>query len=80
MIVWDALPEQITDARAIGDARANCGPGPIGAIVGFARAGDCQRAAEAGVTAVVTKPYRIHDLLWQLAEVKGHVNDPAAAV
>ncbi len=80
MIVWDALPEQIGDARAIGIVRAICGTGPIVAIVGFARLDDCRQAAEAGVAAVVTKPYRMHDLLWQLAQVKGRGADSGAGV
>jgi CheY-like chemotaxis protein len=70
VILWDAPPEQLADPAAIKRLRAVCGPGPIVAVVGFARADDCRGAAEAGVAAVVTKPYLIHDLLWQLARVQ----------
>jgi CheY-like chemotaxis protein len=71
LILWDATPEQIVDPAAIQKLRASCGPGPIVAVLGFARADDCRRAAEAGVAAIVTKPYLIHDLLWQLARLQG---------
>ena len=77
-ILWDALPEQIADARAVADVRAICGRGPIVAIVGFARADDCRESAAAGVSAVVTKPYLIHDLLWQLAKVTSAGKEPVA--
>jgi CheY-like chemotaxis protein len=80
MTLWDTLPEQIADTRAIGDVRAICGPGPIVAVVGFARSDDCRRAIEVGLAAVVTKPYLIHDLLWKLAEVKDAVNGQIVAV
>jgi CheY-like chemotaxis protein len=80
IILWDALPEQIADARAIGEVRAICGAGPIVAVVGFARTDDCQRSVAAGVAAVVTKPYLIHDLLWQLAEVRDPGGERTAAV
>mgnify|MGYP001159348332 CR=1 FL=1 len=68
-ILWDATPEQIADPAAIKKLRTDCGSGPIVAVVGFVRPDDCRRAAVAGVAAVVTKPYLIHDLLWQLARV-----------
>ena len=71
LILWDATPEQIIDPAAIQKLRAACGSGPIVAVVGFVRGDDCRRAAAAGVAAVVTKPYLIHDLLWQLARVQG---------
>ena len=69
-ILWDATPEQVADPAAIRKVREACGSGPVVAVVGFVRPDECRRAAEAGVAAVVTKPYLIHDLLWQLAHLK----------
>jgi AmiR/NasT family two-component response regulator len=63
MILWDATHEQIGDPAAIQKVREACGAGPIVAVVGFVRPDGCRLAAEAGVAAVVTKPYLIHDLL-----------------
>ncbi len=71
IILWDATPEQLADPAAIKRVRASCGTGPIVAVAGFVRADDCRRAAETRVAAIVTKPYLIHDLLWQLARLQG---------
>jgi len=70
VILWDATPEQIGDPAAVQIVREACGAGPLVAVVGFVRPDDCRLAAAAGVAAVVTKPYLIHDLLWQLAQLK----------
>jgi hypothetical protein len=41
---------------------------PIVGVVGFPRPDDERRAKEAGVTAVISKPYLVRDLLWQIRE------------
>jgi hypothetical protein len=69
-ILWDTTPEQISDPAAIGRLREACGSGPIVAVVGFVRGEDCRLAAAAGVAAVITKPYLVHDLLWHLARAQ----------
>jgi CheY-like chemotaxis protein len=68
-ILWDTSADEMTNPAALERLRALAGQGPILAVVGFPRPDDIRRAAEAGIAAVVSKPYSVHDLLWQLARV-----------
>ncbi len=69
-ILWETDAEQIGDASAIRTVRASV-PGdavPLVAVVTFPRVEDVLRAAEAGVAAVVSKPFLVQDLLSHLAQ------------
>ena len=68
-IVWDTAAELIGDASAIRTVRASVqGPDlPLVAVVTFPRAEDVLRATEAGVAAVVSKPFLVQDLWSHLA-------------
>ncbi len=68
-IVWDTDAEQIGDASAIRTVRASV-PGDavsLVALVTFPRVEDVHRATEAGVAAVVSKPFLVQDLWSHLA-------------
>jgi CheY-like chemotaxis protein len=65
-VVWDTTVERIVDALSVASLRG-CAPGaPVVAVVGFPRAEDVERARQAGVAAVVSKPCLAGDLLWHL--------------
>jgi CheY-like chemotaxis protein len=66
--VWDATPERLHDEVAVARLKRLTREAPIVAVVGFPRADDVRRARQAGVSAVVSKPYLVRDLLWQLEQ------------
>jgi CheY-like chemotaxis protein len=70
-VVWDTSPEEMTEPRALSVFRDRFGWAPVLAVVDFPRADDFARAIEAGVEAVISKPYSIHDLLWHLDRAIG---------
>ncbi|MEX2111844.1 MAG: hypothetical protein WD845_01580 [Pirellulales bacterium] len=65
-MVWDANPECVTDVTRIAALRQSVGGAPLVAVVGFPRAVDVRSAQQAGVAAVVSKPYSVRDLLWHV--------------
>jgi CheY-like chemotaxis protein len=67
-VVWDATPERLHDEVAVARLKRLTREAPIVAVVGFPRADDVRRARQAGVSAVVSKPYLVRDLLWQLEQ------------
>ncbi len=66
-IVWDTTIEQAQDRQLIADLRHRGGDAPLLAVVNFPRPDETQAALDAGVTAVVSKPYLVRDLLWAVA-------------
>jgi CheY-like chemotaxis protein len=65
-VVWDTSIEPATDARRVEQLRRAAGGAPVVAVVGFPREQMVRRALAAGVADVVSKPYRVCDLLWQV--------------
>jgi hypothetical protein len=45
---------------------SSIGPAPLLALLDFPRVEDCQRASSAGAAAVLSKPFLLEDLFWQL--------------
>ena len=68
-VVWDASVERATNHQCVETICRSAGGAPLVALIGFPRAEDVAQATDAGVTAVVSKPFSIHDLLWELAAV-----------
>ncbi|MGD9722612.1 MAG: hypothetical protein AB7O59_14870 [Pirellulales bacterium] len=72
-IVWDTTAEKAADPACVAKLRHHAGNAPLIALVGFPRPGDMAAAARAGVATVVSKPFFIQDLWWQLERVAaGH--------
>jgi CheY-like chemotaxis protein len=67
-VLWDTDCYRMTDAIEVGRLRELAGAAPIVALAGFPRSDDIRRAREVGIQAVVSKPFLIHDLFWQLDE------------
>ena len=67
-VLWDTQIEDACDAALVRELRRAAGDAPLVALVGFPRPDDVGRASQAGVTAIVSKPYRVRDLLWHLTE------------
>jgi CheY-like chemotaxis protein len=68
-VLWDTTPERIANADAVRQIQTAANRAPVLAIVGFPRAEDVEAARDAGVAAVISKPYLIRDLLSELARV-----------
>lgn len=68
--IWDARPEEISDARAVRVVLEAVGQAPLVAITGFPRPEDIERAQAAGVAAVLSKPLVLRDLFWQLEQLR----------
>jgi DNA-binding NarL/FixJ family response regulator len=70
IVVWDTLGELAADPAAVRQLNLRFGRAPIVALCGFPRPDEVRRARAAGVRAVVSKPFLLADLEWQLAEVQ----------
>jgi hypothetical protein len=68
-VVWDADPQQAGDANCVERLKSEAGGAPILAVIGFPRPDQAERLSSAGIAGVVSKPYRVRELLWQIAEV-----------
>jgi CheY-like chemotaxis protein len=68
-VVWDAQGDRMKDREQVANVRARAGGAPVLALVGFPRVDDFRAAAEAGVAAVISKPFLVHDLVWHLDQV-----------
>ena len=68
-VVWDTTPERLADVEGVARIRRAADDVALVAVVGFPRRADVQLAQQAGVDAVVSKPYAIRDLLSELARV-----------
>ena len=67
--LWDVGafgPPKLVEAR---DLRRQLGLVPLVAVMGFPRIDDRRQLLREGIAAVVSKPYLIDDLLWQLNRV-----------
>jgi CheY-like chemotaxis protein len=67
-LLWDTSVEEACEVRRVERLRSAAGGAPLLALVGFPRPDDCRRAMAAGVTAVISKPFLVPDLLGYLAE------------
>ncbi len=78
-VIWDTTPERLSDEVAVAQLNRLARGAPIVAVVGFPRADDILRAKQSGVAAVVSKPYLVRDLLWQLEQaVSSHASTTSA--
>ena len=66
-IVWDTPIEAACDADEVSRMQRSAGGAPIFIVAGFPRADQVEAAKLAGVAAVISKPYLVRDLWWQLA-------------
>ncbi len=78
-ILWDCPVEEATNAHRVAQLRAAADGAPLFAMLSFPRGEDCQRAIEAGVAAVISKPFLASDLFWHLGEVEQPARISAAA-
>ncbi len=67
-IVWDTDPARLGDIGMVERVRQSAAGAPLVALAGFPRRDDIRRAQAAGIAAVVSKPFLIDDLYWQLDE------------
>jgi CheY-like chemotaxis protein len=67
-VLWDVAAHAL-DERWIEKLRASAPGVPILALMSFPRALDVERAVEAGIAAVISKPFLLRDLLWHLENV-----------
>jgi hypothetical protein len=67
--LWDTSIERACDGVLVEQVEDMAGGAPVVAMVGFPRPGDESRATQAGIAALVSKPFQIRDLLWQVARV-----------
>jgi CheY-like chemotaxis protein len=70
-VVWDTDPDRFGDSEVVRGLRACAGGAPLVALVSFPRADDFRQAVSAGVAAVVSKPFLVHDLLWHVSRAVG---------
>ena len=69
-VVWDTTCESATDATIVAAIAAQLwARRPVVALLGFPRADEIAAAKAAGVAAVISKPFLVEDLHWQLADV-----------
>jgi CheY-like chemotaxis protein len=68
-ILWDTFAERAADPEEVRRNRRDAADAPLIAILGFPRVEEIQRALAAGVHAVLSKPFRLDDLFWQLDQV-----------
>jgi CheY-like chemotaxis protein len=68
-ILWDTFAERAADPSEVHRIRRDAGDAPLIAILGFPRVEEIQRAFAAGVHSVVSKPFRLEDLFWQLDQI-----------
>ena len=67
-LIWDTDCYRMVDASRVARLRKFAGDAPLVALAGFPRKGDIRRAQGVGVAGVVSKPFLIHDLYWQLEQ------------
>ncbi len=68
-VVWDTSVERAKNHECVETICRSAGGAPLVALIGFPRAEDVSQATHGRVAAVVSKPFSIHDMLWQLGEV-----------
>jgi CheY-like chemotaxis protein len=65
-VLWDTRPESLADREAVAELKRLAAGAPVLAFAGFPRTRDVAAASEAGIAAVISKPYLAADVLWQL--------------
>jgi CheY-like chemotaxis protein len=65
-LLWDTRADRAARADVVGRLKEAAGGAPIVAMLGFPRPEEIERAKSAGVAAVVSKPFLLADLDWQL--------------
>jgi CheY-like chemotaxis protein len=78
-VVWDTTVRRACDPRHVRLIRHAAADAPLLAVIGFPRPEDRRRALEAGVSAVISKPFTVADLWWSLDEVMSRGNGRAKA-
>lgn len=68
-VLWDTVAEDCADAARVGELSRSAGSAPIIALLNFPRIEEVVRAHAAGVSAVVSKPFLIDELFWQLNQL-----------
>ena len=69
-LVWDTTVQGARDAGRVEQLRRATDGAPIIALLGFPRPDDVCRALEAGVAAVISKPFLLGDLFLRVAECR----------
>jgi CheY-like chemotaxis protein len=72
VMLWDTTAERAGRADLVASMRAAGGGAPIVAVVGFPRADQVERILAAGCSGIVSKPFRLEDLYWQLDQAEVH--------
>ncbi len=67
VVLWDTSASEATSLAAVEPVRFAAGKAPILALLGFPRPEQIEQAHQAGVAAVISKPFLLADLEWQLA-------------
>ena len=67
-LVWDTPIKAACDAAQVNRLKRAAGGAPIYVVAGFPRVDQVEEAIAAGVAAVISKPYVVRDLWWQLAQ------------
>jgi len=65
-VIWDTAPDRLARSEFVRHLRASAAGAPLVALVTFPRVEDVRRARESGIGAVLSKPYQIGDLFWQI--------------
>jgi CheY-like chemotaxis protein len=70
-VLWDTSAADATTPATVNRVKLAAGGAPVAALLGFPRPEQIEQARQAGVTAVVSKPFLLADLEWQLAALVG---------
>ncbi len=67
--IWDATNTSPTEAHEMNQWRGALGGVPIIAFIGFPRVEDHSRFIDAGAAAIVSKPFWLDDVFWQIEQL-----------
>ncbi|HEX4146360.1 MAG TPA: hypothetical protein VHY91_22860 [Pirellulales bacterium] len=70
-LLWDTQADRAAHTNTVESLRRAGGGAPVVALWGFPRPAEIERAHAAGVAAVVSKPFLLADLDWQLETLLG---------
>jgi len=70
-VIWDDACCDPPQASQIAELAESVHPAPIVVLLHFPRTRDCDRAVAAGAACVVSKPFLLDDLFWQLDRALG---------
>ncbi len=68
-VVWDTTSRLAADPAVVAGLKLCFAAAPLVAVLGFPRADEIASVQAAGVAAVVSKPFLLEDLHWQLDTV-----------